>query len=466
MMKNAKLQELLKSLSAWEFRRLGSYIQSPYINRNRQLILLHSFFSKQRSQHHSEVVDKRKLFRILFPGKLHDDKKIRYLFTDYTRLIENFIIDESLARDEAAKQQLLQKELALRNCSKAYRTKRARGIAHPAKDAAYYLHRYNDEYTHLDLWISKQKRQDTQNIEVVIENLDKFYFAKKLELSCVVQNFNNVLAVQFKNTFQSEIVELLRLHEYINTPVVAIYYLILLTLTEEENEKHFNDLLRLLLQHEKDFSLQQLREVYQYAMNYCIKKVNKGNTSFFKTLFEIYKNILPKKILMPGNFLPQFDYKNIVTIALRMKEFAWAKKFIEEYKIHLRKEDRENAYTYNLAHWYFHNREYSKTLSLFQQVKFTDVYYQLDTRSILLKTYFEQDDSEAFFYHASAFRAYIRRNKLVSDYQRIAYRNFIRYAGQLLRAGGNQKKISQIKKELKEKKQVADINWLLQRDEE
>ena len=146
-----------------------------------------------------------------------------------------------------------------------------------------------------------------------------------------------------------------------------------------------------------------------------------------------------------------------------MKELVWAREFIEEYKSLLRKEERENAYTYNLAHWHFHNGEYSKTLALFQQVEFTDVYYQLDTRSILLKTYFEQDDDEAFFYHASAFRTYIRRNKLVSDYQRAAYRNFIKYAGQLLRANGNLTKISAIKKELEEKKQVADIGWLLQK---
>jgi len=212
--------------------------------------------------------------------------------------------------------------------------------------------------------------------------------------------------------------------------------------------------------------LQQLREIYQYAMNYCIKKINKGNINYFKTLFELYKIILPKEILMPEKSLPQFDYKNIVTIALRMKELAWAKKFIEEYKPYLRKEERENAYIYNLAHWHFHSREYSKTLSLFQRVQFTDVYYQLDTRSIVLKTYFEQDDTDAFFYHASAFRTYIRRNKLVSDYQRTSYRNFIKYTGQLLRANGNMKKISAIKKELEEKKQVADINWLLQKTED
>ena len=465
-MKDPKLFELLKSLSIYELRRLGSYVESPYNNSNKQLISFHQLISNYHPQYDPASTDKKNLFKHLFPKQKYEDKKIRYLFTDYTRQLENFLVDESLSRQDSLKDQILRKELAARNCSKAYRTKFQGGIPHSTEDADYFLHQYQAAYTHLDLWISRQKRKEEQNIEVVIEHLDKFYFAKKLELSCAVQNFRNVLSMNYKNNFREELVGLIQSHDYGKVPIISVYNQILLTLTEEENEKHFDKLLEIIPLHEKKISLQQLREIYQYAMNYCIKKINKGNTAYFKTLFGIYKIILPKNILLTEKFLPQFDYKNIVTIALRMKEFSWAKKFIEDYKPFLRKEDLENAYTYNLAHWYFHNREYSKTLSLFQRVKYTDVYYQLDIRSILLKTYFEQDDAEAFFYHASAFRTYIRRNKLVSDYQRTSYRNFIKYSGQLLRANGNLKKISGIKKELEEKKQVADINWLLQKTED
>jgi hypothetical protein len=464
-MNDLKLQEILKSFSAWEFRRLGDYVQSPYLNTNKQLISFHQLICKQYPHFLSESFDKKNLFKNLFPKERYEDKKMRYLFTDYTRILEKFLVDESLDRDASLQQQLLRKELAARNCSKSYRTK-VKNVEHAeTEDADYFLQKYQTEYTHLDLWISKQKRKQEQNIEAVIENLDRFYLAKKLELSCAVQNLHNVLAVDYNNPFQKEVLGLLKEHEYGQVPIIAIYHQVLLTLTKENEERHFQKLLDLLLQHERKISLRQLREIYQSAMNYCIKKINKGNSGYFKTLFEIYKVILPKKILMRGGFLPQFDYKNIVTISLRMKELAWARTFIEEYKPALRKEDRENAYLYNLAHWHFHNREYSKALSLFQRVKFTDIYYQLDTRSILLKTYFEQDDLETFLYHASAFRTYIRRNKLVSEYQRTSYRNFIRFAGQLLRASGNEKKISAIKNEMEKRKHVADMNWLLQKTE-
>jgi len=65
---------------------------------------------------------------------------------------------------------------------------------------------------------AEKKRE--QNIEEVIENLDKFYLAKKLELGCAVQNLRNVLSLSYENTFQEEIAGLLRSHNYKKVPII------------------------------------------------------------------------------------------------------------------------------------------------------------------------------------------------------------------------------------------------------
>jgi len=265
--KETKLTELLKSLSGREFRRLGDYVQSPYITVNPQLTSLHQLFSSRHPDYSHELTQKKILFKHLFPNQKYNDKKIRYLFTDYTRLIEDFLVSESLGRNEQIKEQVLRKELALRNCGKAYRLKTARKTSVSIQDADYFLHAYQTEYTHLDNWVSKQKRKQEENTESVIENLDKFYLSKKLELSCAVQNSRNVLALDSKNPFQEEIVSLLRSSDYINVPIIAIYHKILLTLTKDGDHRHFDELLKLLNEHGTDFSLRQLREIYQYAMN-------------------------------------------------------------------------------------------------------------------------------------------------------------------------------------------------------
>jgi hypothetical protein len=206
--------------------------------------------------------------------------------------------------------------------------------------------------------------------------------------------------------------------------------------------------------------------MYQYLMNYCIKKINQGNTGYVYTLFGVYKTVLSEKIIFTDGVLSQWDYKNIVVIGIRSGEHDWVQQFIENYIGSLREGEQENAYTYNLAYLQFSKGAFRKTLSLLRQMEFTDIYYQLDMRAIVLKCYYEMDDEETLLYHAAAFRVFINRNKLISDYQRTIYRNLIRFTTAMVKARGNRVRMEQLFEEVNAVRQIADINWLKKSIEE
>ena len=63
--------------------------------------------------------------------------------------------------------------------------------------------------------------------------------------------------------------------------------------------------------------------------------------------------------------------------------------FIELHLHHLPPNERDNAHTYNSAMLCYYRKQYRQAVKLLQTVEFTDLYYQLDARSILLKVYFE-----------------------------------------------------------------------------
>ena len=90
----------------------------------------------------------------------------------------------------------------------------------------------------------------------------------------------------------------------------------------------------------------------------------------------------------------------------------------------------------------------------------------MDVRSILLKIYFEQSEDESFFYHASAFKAFLNRNKQIANSQQLLYKNLIRFTQKLMRAGTNQTKLLVIKKEINTNPKVADVKWLKEKVEE
>ena len=468
MPRPGKISELIRALEPAEIPLFRSRLEKGTGETDKKLTQLFDVICPLLRADENEP-DKKEVFKFCFPKQKFDDQQFRYLSSDLVARLERFIASRGFEKDESLYTQVLSRELAARKAVKAYNRHRLsfeeKKSANEILDISHYQHCYESELIHLAKATAGMKRDEKSNIGEVVEYLDRFYLGRKLQLCCEIFNVKNVLSVDYKVFLLDEILAHLRNKSYSDTPVILVYFRILMTLLESENEEHFHKLRSLLKEHETKFTLAELREMYQYVLNYCIKKINLGNISWQKTLFEIYKITIANKVLLSEGHLSHWDYKNIVTISLRQKQFTWAKSFVEQQKRFLLSSERENAYTYNLANVYFNSGEYSRSLKLLQQVEFSDVYYQLDSKSILLKTYFELEETESFFYHATAFRAFLNRNKLISDYQRTIYLNLIRYSSQLMRSEGMKKKIAVIRKKVEENRNVADLQWLLSKIE-
>lgn len=463
--KLAGLIEALNSTERVQFRK--SLVLEG--NATERLLRLYDHFPAPE-----EDEEKEALFKTCFPGEAYDDKKLRYLKTDLTGRIEDFIAHRALASNPDLYRQVLLRELADRGAGKAYHAlqldRKKSGEDSPLRDADHYYDVFYSEFVHL-AYAGRLRRDEMSNIETVVGQLDRFYLARKLQLCCEIFNVRNVLAVDYKVFLLDEILGHLRNtsgggNSYEDTPVIRIYYQILMMLLESEKEEHFLRLRELLREHREAFTLSELREMYQHVLNYCIRRINLGDISYQETLFEIYRETLGNRVLLHDGHLSQWDYKNIVTVSLRQKAYEWTFKFIHEYRDQMLPAERENAFIYNLAFLHFNKGEYSKALQLLQQVEFTDLYYQLDSRVILLKSYFETDDVETFFYHVAAFKTFLHRNKMVSEYQRTIYLNLVKYTARLLRAGTAPKKIALVKQQVEADRQVADLAWLLSKMEE
>ncbi len=454
-MDNNKLFNLIKSFTPREKVQFSQFLQSGFHPVNENVKKLYMILNKGEAT-------KEKIYSRIFGDAVYDDKRLRYLFTDLNECAETFV--SGFLQDKKLRSSFLVKNLAERNCVKSYngavRDFQNETEGEQIRDAEYFYFNYYLQHIQLSLEIERQKRTESTNIERVLDNLDKFYLVRKLQLCCEVYNVKNVLSINYKAFLLEEILSYLSKNRYEDTPAITIYYQILMTLIESANEVHFRKLRKLLLENEKCFSGNELREMYQYVLNYCIKKINTGNLSYQKELFETYKVIIANDVILLGNYFPQWDFKNIVTISCRLKEYNWAEKFIYSNKDKINSAERQNAFIYNLAYLNFHKGKFSEVRNLLQKVEFTDLYYQLDTKVILLKIFYELQDEDGFEYHINAFKTFLKRNKLISDYQRQIYSNLIRYASKLMRGDGNVKKIQVLKSEIEQNPQVADLQWL------
>ena len=108
----------------------------------------------------------------------------------------------------------------------------------------------------------------------------------------------------------------------------------------------------------------------------------------------------------------------------------------------------------------FIDNDFRKAIRKLQEVELNDVFYQLDARVILLKCFYELDDTDSFFYQASAFRLFLLRNRHISDYQKNIYRNLIKFLTAIVRSSYSRTKLLKIQSEIEQEKNVADLNWL------
>jgi hypothetical protein len=120
-----------------------------------------------------------------------------------------------------------------------------------------------------------------------------------------------------------------------------------------------------------------------------------------------------------------------------------------------------------MAWVHFTRKEFDKALKMLLRVEFNDVYYHLDSKSLLMKVYYEMEEYDGFFSLVDAFKIYLRRNKYISEIQRETYHNFILLVNKLMkiRLGKNDMNWA-LYDEIYNTRPAADLAWLKLKAEE
>jgi len=459
-----KLFSLLRSFTKTELKRLEGFISSGLGGPTGKSVELLEAITPFYPQFKDNKLNKLLIHQKLFQGRPFEEQALRYALSDLYKQAIRFIGHWELSGQDAEIMPWVRSALASRGADKSYES-----LGDPLKKEAIHgkeLESFRESYVHLNQYLSRRNRTDPEAMLTTARHLDIFYLATKLKMLCELINSQNVKRGAYDFFLEKEIEEQVSQGAFMDSPAILIYFHILKTLTEPQNIKHFENLQELLSSHSDKFERDELRDMYKYLMNYCIKKINQGETEFLNRLFGIYQTVLENKAIYNGRFLSQWDFKNIVVVGIRAGENKWVESFIEN-KIHdLAAAEQKNALTYNTAYLSFSNGNYHQALRLLQDVEFTDIYYQLDMRSVMLKCYYEMHDEDALNYHLAAFRLFLSRNKVISDYQRTIYRNLIKFTGKLMNAKGFPAKVKALAEAIESTKQIADLNWIRKKVEQ
>lgn len=267
------------------------------------------------------------------------------------------------------------------------------------------------------------------------EKLDNYYFLQKLKLASATANAR--LMYKQAEDPASAFISFFREHAALEelSPLIQCYFHNIEMLAQSDALKHFQQLTGLLQENASNFDLGDAAELYNYALNFTIRKGNQGELVYRTYTGALYRDLLEKGLLFVGGKLPSPVFKNLVVSHCRLGKLDWVANFIAEYRDKLPDGTHPSIITYNEGVLAFFKADYGSAIKdlkeVVSQLK-NDVFYELDARTYLWKSYFEHfneltlDEVDEMDRMYDAFRIFIDRNKKVSEIHKLQYRNFIR----------------------------------------
>ncbi len=426
----------LALLDRKQLTRFKEFTASPYFNKHKDVYNLVLYLSNIYPKFPDKKCARTAIHKALFPTLPHDQKKLAVVFTYTLRLLEEFFIVEQATLDGILSNKILLakhlQQFGFLNLLNKKWKEIINGVnfennnpsGQPSQNA-FSL----DQYSELDAAAARMSKDGHHFLETKQEAIDSYYLSEKLKDACELLQRSKVLKRKYTpSALFEKSLELVESgdFDFSSNPSAEIYYRIF-RLLESNATDGYDSLKKMVGEREGSLQKKDLQIIYNYLQNFCIGQINVGNSDFLKELLDTYKSQLQQGLLMVNGYLPEWHFKNIVTTGLRLNEHKWVKSFIEGYRSSLAPGVRKNAYSYNLAAFYYHLKRYDDVLELLVQVEYTDLRYNLDAKSLLLRTYYDLEEEDALLALTDAFRQYLKRNRSLTDFQKKGYYNLLKF---------------------------------------
>ncbi|HKK89550.1 MAG TPA: hypothetical protein VJ917_11935 [Saprospiraceae bacterium] len=470
-----KLFHYIQQFDRKEMTRFREFALSPYHFKHEDTRKLIALLDKYYPNFNERNCDRKKLFQKLFPGQKHDQKQLALLFTYATRLLEKFLITEELEESVAENKILLLRKLRKLEQEKTYRKLYRKFKTKLDKKNFRDTHHYRFQFLLSDeanLYPDFDRGSKKKPIIQIKQNsLDKYFMAEKLHDVCEMHVRSLLLNTTYDPGLIQGVEDYLkhRIDDFLEVPAVYMYYHLYLLIVKDDEEK-YHLLVEALPKNESAFRKKELQDFYNFLRNYCLLKTNQGHQKYLEEVFRLYKQQLETGLMLDNEgILAEWHYKNIITAGINLGDMDWVEQFIHDYKDKLHPDLRENAYSYNLANFYYADEAYDKAQDLLLDVEYTDVRYSLNAKMLLLRIYYEKDEFMALQSLLESSRLYVQRNKLISEEVKLRYYNFIKFARRVYNVQNHvgysadekvARIINRIDEELKKTQNIFFRSWL------
>ena len=463
MPKTYKLYQTLAILDKKEVRQFKRVLDSPFFVLRKDMKHMFNYLIeyqiKGKPFPENEVV-----FRTIFPQKKYDYVQLRGAMSDLLKLIEEYLIILKRRNDSIKTQQFLGEIYRQRKVTKSYQST-VKGISNilekqPLRNEFYFRQLLDFQLEEMNFKMSNQ-RTKIFNLEEISDTIDVLYLVQKLKHTCHQFSHQQVFKTEYDFGLLSHFMKVIEQEKYLKIPAIAIYYYCYRFLTEQEGTVYFQKFKKILFENKEIFDVQERKELYLFAINFCIRKLNQGDKNFTVEIFKLYQDGLQAGYFLENGILSRFTFDNVIATGIVLEEFDWVENFIDTYSEKLEDKYRNATVSFNLARLEYTRKKFEKALLHLQNAEYKDLVNNIMSKSLLMKIYFELEEYDALLSHLDSFQIFIRRRE-VSDFHRKNYMNIIRFAKRLVALPELDKEMrNQLREEIKVEEILTEREWLL-----
>lgn len=467
-MNGSKLLQLFRSLERHDVQRIGKFVYSPFFNNREDVRRLFDYIEKHIDSP-TAYLRKEKAFEYVFPNeKTYDAQKILYAMSFLLQNIRRYLLIDEFENTELHGQLYLLRAFRQRGLNtffeKTVKDTHAQFEKQPLRHGDFHYVQYRlflEEYE----FQHRRKRTNELKLQESSDELMYFYLADMLRQACAAAALR--LATD-NNKYETPLLEAaLRIIEEKNLtvlPAIGAYYYAYYALKSEDTEgSAFQSLKEILVNQWQAFPSGELRDLYLVAINYCIRRINRGLKTYEVESLALYKFGLKNGVLIENNTLSAYTYHNILNASLKVGDYEWGKQFLDEYKGFLIDTERTNVYNYSMAVLYFRLMDYAKAMDLLQKITLREVLFNLDARRMLMRIYYDFEERAALASLIDSTKIYIHRQKNMG-YGREHYWNLTCFLQKMLKNDlKNPETRAILRGEIEAEKSIAEREWLLEK---
>lgn len=475
-MKDRKVWKILTALTTKEAEAFCRWLEAEMPGKQTYLRHLATVLCRDIKQ----VPTSEAVWQALYPDLPYDDDRLRKLASDLTAQLEEYLAILAFRRDREACDLYLIREMNRRKrpdvFPQLYRKIYDRLMGRTNKNADYYrmMYELEEEKQRFDRVhrVPYVVPKIEAGIDLTLDNMsqmqrinyafDSWWLHEKMEI--VPHNANSM-------QLHPEIIDSVLLEEVFHVidhhplhsqqPWLAINQRLYLLLQGEESVQ-VADIMRLLKERKNELEKKEVHALWGFLINHYARDLNKsGNVDPARHLISLYEWAIEEELILIDKYLPVQNYRNIITIALRISAFDLAHQHLHALKVLLPPERREDTFRHNLAKYHYAKEEYQPVIDILSEHGFVNEEDEIDARAFLLQAHYELNpaDTEWLYNQAENLIRYIRKRKTLSDRRKQPYINQYRLFNRILNAN-TYKELQKMEQVVQETRPIIQPNWL------